>query len=206
MNQNFKKVLDLISEMKESFSKKEKEEMKFDQATLTDGTVIEYEALEVGQAVFVVADGESIPAPEGTHSLSGELEGVSIIVDASGVITEVVDERESIEEEASAETETETTEETMEAETVAESMSAEDVENIVSAKLESFSAIVDGLAEMTKTIAENNETLVNELSSLKSEFETFKAQPSVDEREGERFSKVGNLTTRQQFLMKNKKK
>jgi hypothetical protein len=206
MNQNFKKVLDLISEMKESFSKKEKEEMKFDQATLTDGTVIEYEALEVGQAVFVVADGESIPAPEGTHSLSGELEGVSIIVDASGVITEVVDERESIEEEASAETETETTEETMEAETVAESMSAEDVENIVSAKLESFSAIVDGLAEMTKTIAENNETLVNELSSLKSEFETFKAQPSVDEREGERFSKVGNLTTRQQFLLKNKKK
>lgn len=206
MNQNFKKVLDLISEMKESFSKKEKEEMKFDQATLTDGTVIEYEALEVGQAVFVVADGESIPAPEGTHSLSGELEGVSIIVDASGVITEVVDERESIEEEASAETETETTEETMEADTVAESMSAEDVENIVSAKLESFSAIVDGLAEMTKTIAENNETLVNELSSLKSEFETFKAQPSVDEREGERFSKVGNLTTRQQFLLKNKKK
>jgi hypothetical protein len=206
MNQNFKKVLDLISEMKESFSKKEKEEMKFDQATLTDGTVIEYEALEVGQAVFVVADGESIPAPEGTHSLSGELEGVSIIVDASGVITEVVDERESIEEEASAETETETTEETMEAETVAESMSAEDVENIVSAKLESFSAIVDGLAEMTKTIAENNETLVNELSSLKSEFETFKAQPSVDEREGERFSKVGNLTTRQQFLLKNKNK
>ena len=204
MNQNFKKVLDLISEMKESFSKKEKEEMKFDQATLTDGTVIEYEALEVGQAVFVVADGESIPAPEGTHSLSGELEGVSIIVDASGVITEVVDERESIEEEASAETET--TEETTEAETVAESMSAEDVENIVSAKLESFSAIVDGLAEMTKTIAENNETLVNELSSLKSEFETFKAQPSVDEREGERFSKVGNLTTRQQFLLKNKKK
>lgn len=201
MNQNFKKVLDLISEMKESFSKKEKEVMKFDQATLTDGTVIEYEALEVGQAVFVVADGESIPAPEGTHSLSGELEGVSIIVDASGVITEIVDERESTEEEASAETEETTTE----AEPVAESMSAEDVENIVSAKLESFSAIVDGLAEMTKTIAENNETLVNELSSLKSEFETFKAQPSVDEREGERFSKVGNLTTRQQFLMKNKK-
>ena len=199
MNQNFKKVLDLISEMKESFSKKEK--MKFDQATLTDGTVIEYEALEVGQAVFVVADGESIPAPEGTHSLSGELEGVSIIVDASGVITEIVDERESTEEEASAETEETTTE----AEPVAESMSAEDVEKIISAKLESFTAIIEGLGEMTKSIADNNATLVNELSSLRSEFESFKAQPSVEAREGERFSKVGNLTTRQQFLMKNKK-
>jgi len=201
MNQNFKKVLDLISEMKESFSKKEKEVMKFDQATLTDGTVIEYEALEVGQAVFVVADGESIPAPEGTHSLSGELEGVSIIVDASGVITEIVDERESTEEEASAETEETTTE----AEPVAESMSAEDVEKIISAKLESFTAIIEGLGEMTKSIADNNATLVNELSSLRSEFEAFKAQPSVEAREGERFSKVGNLTTRQQFLMKNKK-
>jgi len=201
MNQNFKKVLDLISEMKESFSKKEKNEMKFDQATLTDGTVIEYEALEVGQAVFVVADGESIPAPEGTHSLSGELEGVSIIVDASGVITEIVDERESTEEEASAETEETTTE----AEPVAESMSAEDVEKIISAKLESFTAIIEGLGEMTKSIADNNATLVNELSSLRSEFESFKAQPSVEAREGERFSKVGNLTTRQQFLLKNKK-
>lgn len=200
MNQNFKKVLDLISEMKESFSKKEKEVMKFDQATLTDGTVIEYEALEVGQAVFVVADGESIPAPEGTHSLSGELEGVSIIVDASGVITEIVDERESTEEEASAETE-----ETTNDEPVAESMSAEDVEKIISAKLESFTAIIEGLGEMTKSIADNNATLVNELSSLRSEFESFKAQPSVEAREGERFSKVGNLTTRQQFLMKNKK-
>jgi hypothetical protein len=201
MNQNFKKVLDLISEMKESFSKKEKNEMKFDQATLTDGTVIEYEALEVGQAVFVVADGESVPAPEGTHSLSGELEGVSIIVDASGVITEIVDERESTEEEASAETEETTTE----AEPVAESMSAEDVEKIISAKLESFTSIIEGLGEMTKSIADNNATLVNELSSLRSEFESFKAQPSVEAREGERFSKVGNLTTRQQFLMKNKK-
>ena len=202
MNQNFKKVLDLISEMKESFSKKEK--MKFDQATLTDGTVIEYEALEVGQAVFVVAEGEMIPAPEGTHSLSGELEGVSIIVDANGVITEIVDERQASAEEASAETES--TETTTEAEPVAESMSAEDVEKIITAKLESFTAIIEGLGEMTKSIAENNATLVNELSSLKSEFEAFKAQPSVETREGEKFSKVGNLTTRQQFLLKSKNK
>jgi len=40
-----------------------------------------------------VADGEQIPAPEGTHALGGEFEGLSIVVDASGVITEVIDER-----------------------------------------------------------------------------------------------------------------
>ncbi len=62
---------------------------------------------------------------------------------------------------------------------VEQSMSAEKVESIINAKLESFSKAVEGLAEMTKAIAENNKTLVNELSSLKSDFETFKAQPSV---------------------------
>ncbi len=82
--------------------------------------------------------------------------------------------------------------------------SATDVENIINARLESFSQAVEGLAEMTKAIAESNTQLVNELSSLKSEFETFKAQPSVETRENEKFSKVGNLTTRQAFLLKNK--
>jgi hypothetical protein len=87
---------------------------------------------------------------------------------------------------------------------VAESMSAEKVESIVNAKLEAFSKAVEGLAEMTKAIAENNTTLVNELSTLKSEFESFKGQPSVETKESEKFSKVGNLTARQQFLKRNK--
>jgi len=83
-------------------------------------------------------------------------------------------------------------------------MSAEQVESIVNAKLEAFSKAVEGLAEMTKAIAETNTNLVNELSSLKSEFETFKAQPSVETKEAEKFSKVGNLTARQMFLKRNK--
>ena len=57
---------------------------------------------------------------------------------------------------------------------------------------------------MTKAIADSNTQINNELSSLKSEFETFKRQPSVETRENEKFSRVGNLTTRQAFLIKNK--
>jgi hypothetical protein len=200
MNNNFKKVLDLIAEMKQSFSKKEAS--KFEQATLVDGvTVIEYESLEVGMPVFVVADGEMIPAPEGTHALSGDMEGVSIVVDAEGIITEIIDTREEVQ---SATDPGDEENETPEAEPVAQSMSAEDVENIINARLESFTKAVEGLAEMTKAIADSNTQLVNELSSLKSEFETFKAQPSVETRESERFSKVGNLTARQAFLLKSK--
>jgi hypothetical protein len=191
MNKELQTIKELIAEMKAQFSKSVE---RFEQATLADGTtVIEYEALEVGMPVFVVADGEMIPAPEGTHALSGELAGVSIVVDAEGIITEIIDEREN---EGDGEVAVE--------ETSAESMSAEQVESIVNAKLEAFSKAVEGLAEMTKAIAENNATLVNELSSLKSEFEAFKAQPSVETKEAEKFSKVGNLTARQMFLKRNK--
>lgn len=200
MNQNFKKVMDMLAEIKGAFHKKEAS--NFEQATLVDGvTVIEYEALEVGMPVFVVADGEMIPAPEGTHALSGEMEGVSVVVDAEGIITEIIDTREEAQSAADPGDEQV---ETPEVEAVAQSMSADDVENIINARLQSFSQAVEGLAEMTKVIAESNTQLVNELSLLKSEFETFKAQPSVETRETEKFSKVGNLTTRQAFLLKNK--
>ena len=242
MNTNFKKVMDLLSDIKSAFHKKEAS--NFMQATLTDGTtVIEYEALEVGVPVFVVADGEMIPAPEGTHSLSGDMEGVSIVVDAAGVITEVIDTREDMEssdqfESISAEqlpavleriteliaAETglemgraydiasavvaninEVTETVVEEEVEAEAtFSAQDAENMINARLETFTMAVESLVEMTKAIADSNTQINNELSSLKSEFETFKRQPSVETRESEKFSRVGNLTTRQTFLLKNK--
>lgn len=191
MNKELTTIKELIAEMKAQFSKSVE---KFDEAMLADGvTMIEYEALEVGMPVFVVADGERIPAPEGTHALSGDLAGVSIVVDAEGIITEIIDEREN---EGAGEVAVE--------ETSAEAMSAEQVESIVNAKLEAFSKAVEGLAEMTRAIAETNTNLVNELGSLKSEFETFKAQPSVETKEAEKFSKVGNLTARQLFLKRNK--
>lgn len=191
MNKELTTIKELIAEMKAQFSKSVD---KFESAVLADGvTTIEYDALEVGMPVFVVADGERIPAPEGTHALSGDLAGVSIVVDAEGIITEIIDERQN---EGDGEVAVE--------ETSSESMSAEQVESIVNAKLEAFSKAVEGLAEMTKAIAETNTNLVNELSSLKSDFETFKAQPSVETKEAEKFSKVGNLTARQLFLKNSK--
>lgn len=190
MNQNFKKVMDLIAEMKQSFKRSS---MIFEQAALTDGTIVEYESLEVGQPVFVVTEDETIPAPEGTHSLTGEYEGVSIIVDANGIITEIVDERATTEE-ASAEA------------PVAENMSTEKVEQLIMAKLESFNTTFDAVAEMVKVIANENEKLSKEIGSLKGEFESFKSAPTTKENEGEKFAKVGNLTAKQLWLKNNKNK
>jgi hypothetical protein len=100
MNENFKKVMDAIAEMKSMFttSTDEVTEATFGEAVLMDGTAIAYEGdLAVGTQVYVVADGEQIPAPEGTHALGGEYEGMSIITDANGMVVEIIDERASAE-------------------------------------------------------------------------------------------------------------
>lgn len=56
---------------------------------LADGRAIEYEALEVGKLVEVVAeDGTKTPLEEGTHALES---GAELTVDSAGVITEVKD-------------------------------------------------------------------------------------------------------------------
>jgi len=194
MNENFKKVIEAIAEMKSMFAKTS---MEFAEATLMDGTVISYEGdLAVGTAVFVVADGEQIPAPEGTHALGGELEGVSIVTDAEGIIVEVIDERAPAEEVAASEEVEESAPEVVE-----QSMSAEEVESIVSAKMEIFSGFFSNLEEMIQSIANENETLRQEMNSMKADFETFKSAPSNEVTEGEKFSRHNsNLTSRQLFL------
>lgn len=194
MNENFKKVMDAIAEMKSMFSKTS---LEFAEAALMDGTVISYEGdLAVGTAVFVVADGEQIPAPEGTHALGGELEGVSIVTDAEGIIVEVIDERAPAEEVAASEEVEESAPEVVE-----QSMSAEEVESIVSAKMEIFSGFFSNLEEMIQSIANENETLRQEMNSIKADFESFKSAPSNEVTEGEKFSRHNsNLTSRQLFL------
>ena len=194
MNENFKKVIEAIAEMKSMFAKTS---MEFAEATLMDGTVISYDGdLAVGTAVFVVADGEQIPAPEGTHALGGELEGVSIVTDAEGIIVEIIDERAPAEEAPAEEVVEEAPSEVVE-----QSMSAEEVESIVMAKMESFTSIISDLGEMIQTIVNDNDSLRQEMNSMKADFESFKSAPSNEVTEGEKFSRHNsNLTSRQLFL------
>ena len=196
MNENFKKVMDAIADMKTMFSgTAETTEQNFSEALLMDGTAIAYEGeLAPGTQVFVVADGEQIPAPEGTHALGGEYEGLSIVVDANGVITEVIDER-------AAEAAASSDEPAAEAPATEQAMSAADVEAIVTAKMAAFSGVVESLGEMLQTIVSDNESLRTEMSAMKSEFDAFKAAPSNSTTEGEKFARVtSTLTSRQQFL------
>ena len=67
--------------------------VEFAQATTTDGVVLMYEGeLAEGVSVFIEADGEQIPAPEGDHQITLEDESVKVItVDANGLVTAIVD-------------------------------------------------------------------------------------------------------------------
>lgn len=199
MNENFKKVMDAIADMKAMFSTSAEatdttEAQAFGEAVLMDGTAIAYEGeLAVGTTVFIVADGEQIPAPEGTHELGGEFAGIKIITDANGVVVEVIDERaaeEPVAEEATAET-------------TQESMSAADVESIVSTKMESFTKVIESLGEMMQTIVNDNETLRTEMSSMKNDFESFKAMPSNSTTESEKFARINSTMTSRQLFLKS---
>ena len=226
MNKDLTTIKELIAEMKAQFSKSE----AFEQATLSDGvTVIEYDALEVGQMVYVVADGEQIPAPEGTHTLTGDQAGISIIVDAEGKITEVINETET----AAAAEETfevidpaiipallETMTEAIAMELNIEMGAAYDiaarilnkvnntesevVDEAMAAKLNSCSKAIEELAAVSISIADSNTKLLTELQSLKSEFKAYKELPVINTKENNRLPIGSELTARQQFLKNNK--
>ena len=187
----FEKVMNELGLIKTMFetAKDDAIETTFETATLLDGeTTIEFEALEVGQQVFIVTPDGNIPAPEGTHAIGGDYTGVTITVDADGFITEVIDERATVDQAPADQAPAE------------QQMSAEVIEEMINGKLSTLATTFEAVAETLKSISEDNVNLRNEIASLKADFESFKAMPSNETKEGEKFARVGNLTAKQQFL------
>jgi len=157
----------------------EKVTAEFVEVTSVDGeTVLSYEGeLAVGTALFIVAEGEQIPAPEGTYELGGDMAGVSLVVDAEGMISEVIDAREDGDaEEAPVEEEQ------------AEAMSAEDVNGIVDEKMSAFTEALTAVAQGVESLLSENDSLKAQLAEFKTEFAEFKELPSA-ETEKKKFSR-----------------
>lgn len=187
----FEKVMNELGLIKTMFetAKEDAIETTFETATLLDGeTTIEFESLEVGQQVFIVTPDGNIPAPEGIHALGGDYTGLTITVDADGFITEVVDERATAEETPAEQA------------PVEQAMSAEVIEEMINGKLSTLTTTFEAVVETLKSISEDNANLRNEIATLKADFESFKALPSNETKEGEKFARVGNLTAKQTFL------
>ena len=69
-------------------------------ATLTDGTIIEWEGeLAIGTAIFVQTAEGNIPAPDATH----EVEGGLLVTTVGGMVTEIVEPEVEIEVEVASE-------------------------------------------------------------------------------------------------------
>lgn len=192
MNENFKKVMDSLAEFKTILAGR-KVAAQFGEAVLEDGTAIRYDGEELapGVAVFVVTESEEIPAPEGTHRLGGDMEGISIVVDAEGKIAEIIDER--------------TGNEVTPAE---EEMSEAQVKAIVEGEVSTFGKAFKSMSGIVEAIAKQNAELSAELSELKAEFAAYKNAPSNEVKEAEKFAKksTAGMTHRQLFLLNNMKK
>lgn len=92
----------------------------------------------------------------------------------------------------------------MEMESIEQSMSAEDIEGIINGKLSTLTTTFEAVVESLKSISEDNASLRNEIATLKADFESFKAMPSNETKESEKFARTGNLTAKQQFLKQYK--
>lgn len=176
-------------EVEETKEEATEQEQKFAEVTLADGeTVLSYDGeLAAGTPIFVVgADGEQMPAPEGTHELGGDLQGVSIVVDAEGVITEVVDERDA---QSSEESE--------------EEMSSDDLSNVIAEAVnKALEPIVSQFAEIKK----KNEEITKANEGFKAEIEKLKDSPSDKKEVKKKFSRDESLTPRQRMILANRNK
>tara|TARA_R110001606_G_scaffold56821_2_gene137663 strand:+ start:340 stop:957 length:618 start_codon:yes stop_codon:yes gene_type:complete len=165
---------------------------QFAEVTLMDGeTILSYDGeLAEGTAVFVVLEGEQAPAPEGTHELGGDMAGVSIVLDADGIILEIVDAREEAEE---AEPQTD------------EMMSSENVAEIVDEKMSEINEPLNAILSNVESLIDENKSLKAEIETLRTEFNAFKNEPSKNE-ENLKFNRSEKPQTRREKYLNNLRK
>lgn len=146
-------------------------DIKLEMVKLVDGvTTIEYERLEPGFPVFVIAeDGETkTPAPAGSHKLE---DGTEIEVDEAGMIMEVsAPEVEEAAEEATEDVVEVSAEEVKTEEKVDVAMA--DVEKIVEEKFRTLFEVVEEVATEVASIKE-------EMGAMKTKMEKFSKAPAA---------------------------
>ena len=151
------------------------------QMTLEDGeTVIEADALEAGQAVFIVSDDERIALPIGEYTTA---DGQIVVVAEEGTIAEVKDamEVEKMDEEEEKEEKKEELEEEIIVEDVPE-VAAEEVAAIVEAVVEVVAPVLEEVKEQVEELYrkfEEQEDKKEKMSSQKPARKPMKHNPEA---------------------------
>jgi len=189
---NAKDILNRVYEI--VMGKESTEEIKVElaQAKTADGqAVLEAEAFEVGQAVFIVTEEGNIPVPMGEYMLE---DGMKIVVDEQGVIVEV-----------SAEGEEEIVEEVIEAEDepmkeqIEEEMTMP--KKVVKSKTEMEESYFSKIETRLSAIEKANEDLKAVNVQLSAENEELKKQLAESPAEHTKFNPEATTQTNVQFKL-----
>jgi len=128
--------------------------VKLAQATLDNGTVLEAEAFEAGNEVFIVTEEERIPLPVGEYTME---DGSMLYVAEEGVISEVKS--------AGAEAEEEVAEVAIEAQE--EEIAVEVPEAVAAPMEEVVAAVVEAVAPVIEAIQAEVEEMKKEMGKYK---------------------------------------
>ena len=143
-------------------------EVKFATMNLENGAVLEAEAFEAGNEVFVVSGEDRVPAPVGEHKLE---DGRILVIVEEGMIAEIKE----AEGEPAVEVEVEMQSE--EAVAVAEEVAAEAVSEVAQ---EVVAVIEVAVAEAVAPIVEQ---IQSEMKKMKEEMEKYKEEMSAAKQE-----------------------
>ena len=101
------KATEMLNKVKDLLGVELSEEVKLEQMKLENGTVLEAEAFEKDNEVFIVTEDERVPVPNGEY----QLEDGKILVVEEGIISDIKEMEEEVEEEEATSDEEEMKEE-----------------------------------------------------------------------------------------------
>ena len=143
-------------------------EVKFEQMTLDNGAVLEAEAFEAGNEVFVMSGEDRVPAPVGEHKLEG---GRVLVIAEEGVIAEIKEA--GAEEEPSVE---------IEVEASVEEVETELAEVEVKEEMPAVEAVIEKVLEEIAMMREEMKAMREEMGGYakKEEMSAIKAELSAE--------------------------
>ena len=199
------KATEMLNQVKNLLGVELSEEVKLEQMKLENGTVLEAEAFEKDNEVFIVTEDEKVPVPSGEY----QMEDGKILVVEEGMISDIKEMEEEVEEEEATSEEEEMEQEELKEEVYASKDELSELKAIIEdlkAKLElkdQETAEEIGLA-MTTMLSEQEK--VEE--AVKEELSKPAADPIKHNPEGETkkqnhlYAQKRNLSTRDRVLQK----
>jgi len=152
---------------------------------LENGTVLEAEAFESGNEIFILTEDEKVAVPQGEYLME---DGRTLVVQEEGVIEEIKAQEEEVEEEAPAQEEEEVE---------AQYVSKEEFESAV----EEIKGMINELKEKKEEMAEVEEQVKQELSETPAT-EPIAHNPEVVEKFKVKFSQNRRETTLDKIMKK----